>query len=127
MWFTYPYCVVDSVHADPSVVTLPQAMHALSDPVRLQIVALLAEQGEMECSAIYEAVGISKTNASHHFKTLRGAALVWRDHQGQKQTARLRREAFEDRFPGLLDAVLRNKNAVTQSTKDQRSRHKAER
>ncbi|GAB3977053.1 metalloregulator ArsR/SmtB family transcription factor [Actinoallomurus acanthiterrae] len=98
----------DAFHADPADVTLASAMNGLSDPLRLQIVALLARNGETECSVIYRALGISKSNASHHFRILRECALLRRTHHGQQQSARLRTDEFEARFPGLLGAVLDN-------------------
>lgn len=87
-------------------------MSALSDPLRLGIVDLLARDGEMECSAIYNHFGVNKSNASHHFRILRQAGLIRRDRSGQRQTARLRSEEFEAAFPGLLDAVLANYEPV---------------
>ncbi|MGK4578707.1 ArsR/SmtB family transcription factor [Kitasatospora sp. HPMI-4] len=98
----------DAFHADPATVTLAAAMNGLSDPLRLRIVALLARDGETECSAIYQELGISKSNASHHFRILRECGLLRRTHQGQRQSARLRTDEFEARFPGLLGAVLDN-------------------
>ncbi|MFE5585982.1 ArsR/SmtB family transcription factor [Kitasatospora sp. NPDC056531] len=76
--------------------------------MRLRIVDLLARQGETECSVIYNALGISKSNASHHFRVLRECGLILRTHQGQQQSARLRSDEFDERFPGLLRAVLDN-------------------
>src|SRR2546427_11399919 len=83
-------------------------MNGLSDPLRLRIVYLLARNGETECSVIYRELGISKSNASHHFRILRECGLLRRTHEGQRQSARLRTEEFEARFPGLLAAGLDN-------------------
>jgi DNA-binding transcriptional ArsR family regulator len=102
----------DRFHAELDNVSLAQAMHGLSDPLRLRIVALLAERGETECSVIYNDLGISKSNASHHFRVLRECGLIWRSHQGQQQSARLRVDEFEGRFPGLLAAVIHNMGAA---------------
>ncbi|WP_433182671.1 ArsR/SmtB family transcription factor [Actinoallomurus sp. CA-150999] len=98
----------DAFHADPTDVTLAAALNGLSDPLRLRIVDLLSRNGETECSAIYHELGISKSNASHHFRILRECGLLRRTHEGQRQSARLRTEEFEARFPGLLAAVLDN-------------------
>ncbi|MCO6000094.1 ArsR/SmtB family transcription factor [Actinoallomurus rhizosphaericola] len=98
----------DVFHADPADVTLAAAMHGLSDPFRLRIVALLARNGETECSEIRRELGISKSNTSHHFRILRECGLLFRSHHGQQQSARLRMDEFEARFPGLLGAVLDN-------------------
>jgi predicted transcriptional regulator len=101
----------DPVHADLADVSLAEALHGLSEPLRLAIVSLLARRGETECNDIYNALGISKSNASHHFRVLRACGLIWRTHTGQQQTARLRTDEFEERFPGLLAAVLANADA----------------
>lgn len=98
----------DTFHADPADVSLAEAMHAMSDPLRLRIIELLARQGETECSEIYNAIGMSKSNASHHFRVLRESGILLRNHRGQQQSAALRTDEFEARFPGLLAAVLRN-------------------
>ncbi len=66
----------DTFHANPADIELPGAMNALSDPLRLRIVDLLSRNGEMQCSAIYSELGISKSNASHHFPGLLDAVLA---------------------------------------------------
>ncbi|GAA1011256.1 metalloregulator ArsR/SmtB family transcription factor [Nocardiopsis tropica] len=101
----------DPFHAELSEVSLAQVMNGLSDPLRLRIVTLLGDQGEMECWRIYETLGISKSNASHHFRVLRECGLIRRTHTGQQQSASLRRAEFDDRFPGLLDSVLKVSSA----------------
>ncbi|MCI1902368.1 MAG: metalloregulator ArsR/SmtB family transcription factor [Bifidobacteriaceae bacterium] len=98
----------DQFHANPADVLLPQALAALSDPLRLAIVHLLDANGEMQCGDIYRALNVSKSAASHHFRVLRESGLVRRRHEGNKQTATLRRQEFDAAFPGLLDAVLAN-------------------
>ncbi|REK88097.1 transcriptional regulator [Streptomyces inhibens] len=102
----------DTFHAELANVSLADAMHGLSDPLRLRIVELLANQGETECSDIYNTLDISKSNASHHFRVLRECGILLRLHRGQKQSARLRADEFEERFPGLLRAVLDNINSA---------------
>ena len=79
-------------------------LHALSDPVRLEIVRYLATIEETPCSTLNAAV--SKSTMSHHFKVLREAGLTHTRADGTKRLIRLRREELEQRFPGLLDSVL---------------------
>jgi DNA-binding transcriptional ArsR family regulator len=98
----------DQFHADPKEVSLPQALAALSDPLRLRIIDLLDHNGEMQCNDIYHSLGVTKSAASHHFRILRESGLVWRNRQGVKQSAKLRRQEFDAAFPHLLDAVLSN-------------------
>lgn len=102
----------EAFHAELANVTLAEAMNGLSDPLRLRIVALLAVNGEMECNQIYDFLGISKSNASHHFRILRECGLIRRLHSGQQQSACLRADEFSARFPGLLEAVINNQSTV---------------
>ena len=43
---------------------------------------------------------------SNHFAVLRGAGLIESRKQGTMVINRLRRGEIDERFPGLLDAVL---------------------
>jgi len=85
-------------------VTLPDVLHALSDPVRLQIVRALAERDEQSCSAVESSV--SKSTLSHHFKVLREAGVTHTRVNGTHRYVSLRRDDLETRFPGLLGSVL---------------------
>ena len=48
--------------------TLEQVLHALSDPVRLRIVAALADAGELACGGV--DVPVTKSTCTHHFRVL---------------------------------------------------------
>lgn len=85
-------------------------LHALSDPVRLEIVRYLATVEETPCSTLNAAV--SKSTMSHHFKVLREAGVTHTRAAGTKRLIRLRREELEQRFPGLLDSVLQAAKAA---------------
>ena len=89
---------------------LGTVLHALSDPVRLKIVAALAASGgEPTCGSF--DVPVTKSTCTHHFKVLREAGVI---HQRQAGTARLntlRRDDLNARFPGLLDTILQAASA----------------
>jgi DNA-binding transcriptional ArsR family regulator len=85
-------------------VALPDVLHALSDPVRLQIVRALAERDEQSCSGVESSV--SKSTLSHHFKVLREAGVTHTRVDGTHRYISLRRAELEERFPGLLGSVL---------------------
>ena len=89
---------------------MPSVLHALSDPVRLEIVRYLATVEETPCSTLNAAV--SKSTMSHHFKVLREAGVTHTRAAGTKRLIRLRREELEQRFPGLLDSVLQAAKAA---------------
>jgi DNA-binding transcriptional ArsR family regulator len=83
---------------------LPEVLQALSDPIRLRIVAELAAGGEQACGVM--PLPVSASTRSHHFRILREAGLTVTRIVGTQRLVRLRREAVDARFPGLLDAVL---------------------
>jgi DNA-binding transcriptional ArsR family regulator len=91
-------------HPRVDEVTLPDVLHALSDPVRLQIVRTLSERAEQSCSAVEASV--SKSTLSHHFKVLREAGVTHTRVNGTHRYVSLRGDELEDRFPGLLQSVL---------------------
>lgn len=91
--------------ADADLVTVLQA---LSDPVRLEIVRQLAgcsRDSAISCGQI--ELEVSKSTASHHLKTLRIAGIVAEREEGTRKFTWLRKADMEERFPGLLDSVLR--------------------
>jgi DNA-binding transcriptional ArsR family regulator len=87
--------------------TLPNILYALGDPLRLRIVGQLAAAEEaMSCGDIAVVKEVAKSTGSHHFKVLREAGLIRMVPQGRRILVSLRREDLQERFPGLLDAVL---------------------
>jgi DNA-binding transcriptional ArsR family regulator len=84
---------------------LEAVFHALSDPVRLQIVRALAASGEgLACGTL--GLTVSKSTASHHFRVLREAGVIVQREDGRKRLNELRRDDMDARFPGLLDTVV---------------------
>ncbi len=93
-------------HPDRTAIHLAAVLHALSDPMRLTIVAkLAADGGEHTCNSFN--LPIVKSTCTHHFKVLREAGLIRQRVVGTKRVNSLRSDDLEHRFPGLLDAVLR--------------------
>ena len=93
-------------HPQRDELDLGRVLHALSDPVRLQIVASIARGGECPMGQI--DVPVTKSTCTHHFKVLREAGVVQQRQVGTTRLNTLRREDLEARFPGLLDTVLRS-------------------
>ncbi len=91
-------------HPELEDVSLPEVLHALSDPVRLQIVQCLACRGELACGAVNAPV--AKSTLTHHLGVLRAAGLIFTRTQGTQSLTSLRMAELEARFPGLLGAVL---------------------
>jgi DNA-binding transcriptional ArsR family regulator len=92
------------VPASIEALDLATVLHALSDPVRLGIVSQLAAGGERKCGSL--EVPVSKSTCSHHFRVLREAGVVAQRVDGKCRFNRLRAGELEQRFPGLLGAVL---------------------
>jgi DNA-binding transcriptional ArsR family regulator len=99
------------VHPAVEELELGAVLHALSDPVRLQIVAKLAHsEGDHTCGSF--GLPVTKSTCTHHFKVLREAGVIRQRAQGTTRLNRLRREDLDARFPGLLDTVLRAAEAA---------------
>ncbi|MBP2705118.1 helix-turn-helix transcriptional regulator [Microbispora sp. RL4-1S] len=95
----------DLVHPDREELVFARVMGALSDPVRLGVVARLAEAGgELACGTI--TTPVSKSTQSAHFKILREAGVIHQRDQGTRRLNRLRRDDLDARFPGLLDLAI---------------------
>jgi ArsR family transcriptional regulator len=73
----------ETIDADQAV-TLAEAFKALADPVRLQLLNLIAtaEGGEACACDLVEPVGKSQPTVSHHLKVLREAGLVEGEKRG---------------------------------------------
>jgi DNA-binding transcriptional ArsR family regulator len=89
--------------AAADVADMPTLLHALSDPVRLEIVRQLKD-AELTCGQLDLPVG--KSTCSHHLKTLSAAGVIAEREQGVRKYVRLRRAEVDRRYPGLLDSVL---------------------
>jgi DNA-binding transcriptional ArsR family regulator len=93
------------VHPPAAHLELSAVLHALSDPVRLSIVAELATGGERTCKSFQ--LPVTKSTSTHHFRVLREAGVIRQRLEGTMKLSSLRRDDLDERFPGLLDAVLR--------------------
>ena len=94
-------------HPEPGEIELAAVLHALSDPVRLRIVAALAAQDdELTCGSF--ELPVTKSTCTHHFRVLREAGVIHQRQQGTTRLNALRRDDLEARFPGLLATILRS-------------------
>jgi len=85
--------------------TLGRLFHALSDPVRLEIVRQLSTVDEATCGDLDG--GRPKSSVSHHFRILREAGLVRTRVAGTVHQNSLRRAELDARFPCLMEAVIK--------------------
>lgn len=90
---------------DLAEIEVDQVLRALGEPVRLRIVRALAVAEEpMACGSF--VLGVSKSTSTHHFRTLRESGVIAQFERGTGRYSELRGEDLEQRFPGLLTAVL---------------------
>ena len=93
------------LHPAREEIRLTEVLHALSDPIRLDLVRQLdACTGERTCGSFN--LPIAKSTSTHHWRVLRESGLVFTREVGTKRYQRLRREDIDARFPGLLESVL---------------------
>ncbi|GAB4041390.1 ArsR/SmtB family transcription factor [Spirosoma jeollabukense] len=93
-------------HPTTDQITLTGVLHALSDPVRLNFVQCLAKlTSESPCGAIPSPV--AKSTMSHHLRVLREAGIIHIRTEGTQSLTSLRQHELEEKFPGVLDSVLK--------------------
>jgi len=105
----------------PSIedVTVEGILHALSDPVRIAIYAdIVAQECSQNCSTFLTVSDktIPKSTLSQHFRSLREAGLIRGEWRGVEMHNTSRCAEIEERFPGLLRAIV---NAHTIQSNDE--------
>ncbi|WTC76511.1 hypothetical protein OG882_39805 (plasmid) [Streptomyces anulatus] len=91
-------------HPDTGEIAIPRVLFALSEPLRLNMVRMLAEQGETD--SIDLGPELPRSTLTHHTSLLRESGVVFVRAEGRKCMIRLREDDLEARFPGLLGTVL---------------------
>lgn len=97
-------------HPSLEDVTVEAILHALSDPVRVAICAqIVAQDCSHNCSTFLQILEkpISKSTLSLHFKALREAGLIRGERHGVEMRNTSRAAEIDQRFPGLLPAILK--------------------
>lgn len=91
---------------DEDDITFAEVMNAFADDARLRLLAILADGEYHPCGPDGLLGNFHKSTLSHHKRILREAGVTRTRLEGRNYYIRLRREALDARFPGLLDAVL---------------------
>ncbi|OIK28363.1 ArsR/SmtB family transcription factor [Streptomyces malaysiense] len=91
-------------HPAPEEIDLFDVLHALSDPTRMTIVRTLSTEPERACGTF--PVDVAPSTLSHHFKVLREAGLIHQREEANRRLTTLRAAELDERFPGMLTAVL---------------------
>jgi len=97
------------VHPAIDDVTVEGILHALSDPVRVAIFAdIVGSDCSQNCSNFVNVSDkpIPKSTLSQHFKALREAGLIRGERRGVEMQNSSRCAEIEERFPGLIPAIV---------------------
>src|SRR5215213_7578297 len=92
-------------HPDVHALDLATIMRTLGDPVRLQIVRVLADGNEHLCGELSQELQIPASTGSYHLKLLREAGLTRTRAEGTQRLISLRSTDLESRFPGLVNVL----------------------
>lgn len=92
------------IHPEIEDINLPQVLFALSDPVRLSMVHILASRGKV--NSLDLGPGMPRSTITHHTRILREAGVTLTQPEGRNCWISLRRDLLGTKFPGLLDAIL---------------------
>jgi ArsR family transcriptional regulator len=84
-----------------TAVDLAQAFAALSDPVRLRLLSLIADAGEVCACDLLEPLDRSQPTISHHTKILTDAGLI----VGEKRGRWVWWSIVPDRLAAVRDAL----------------------
>lgn len=107
---------------------------ALADPTRRHIVELLAANGELAATAIYEQFSVSPQAISQHLKVLREANVVLMEKRAQKHVYRLNTrtlsefetwvqrtsQRWEERFFALDQVLEREKKKLAEGHEERK-------
>jgi DNA-binding transcriptional ArsR family regulator len=97
------------LHPAKDDIQVEAILHALSDPIRAAIFAQIATGACGQACSAFANVGtrtIPKSSLSQHFKVLREAGLIRSERQGIELRNASRCAEVDERFPGLIPAIL---------------------
>ena len=121
------------MHPAMEDVTVEAILHALSNPARVAIYADIASsECSQNCSNFLKIreKQIPKSTLSQHFKALREAGLIRGERQGVEMQNTSRCAELNQRFPGLIPAIMNAHNiqlAQEKTTANNRKRKTAKR
>ncbi|MGP5930408.1 ArsR/SmtB family transcription factor [Corynebacterium glyciniphilum] len=99
-------------HPDTDDITIHRVLFALSEPLRLNMVRVLAARGEVD--SIDLGPDLPRSTLTHHTSLLRESGVVFVRAEGRMCMIRLRTDDLDSRFPGLIDTVLSGYDEVGQ-------------
>jgi ArsR family transcriptional regulator, arsenate/arsenite/antimonite-responsive transcriptional repressor len=75
--------VLDAPLEEAEAVDLARVFGALADPVRLRLLSLIADAGEVCACELLEPLGKAQPTVSHHTKALADAGLIVGEKRGR--------------------------------------------
>jgi DNA-binding transcriptional ArsR family regulator len=103
------------VHPALDDIRLESVLYALADATRLAIVRKLASRGCPTNCQTGAPDNLPKSTQSHHYQVLREAGLIRSERRGTEVVNTLRCSEIENKFPGLVPAIMK---AASLSTPD---------
>ena len=94
-------------HPPAEAIELATVMRTVGDPLRLEIVRMLADGDERACADLQAALGLPASTGSYHLRLLREAGVTRTRAAGTQRMISLRRDDLDRLFPGLLDVLTR--------------------
>lgn len=101
------------VHPEIEDVPVEAILHALSDPVRVAIMAdIVGQECAQNCTTFLRVneKSIPKSTLSQHFKILREAGLIRGERHGVEMRNTSRCAEVDARYPGLIAAIVKAHN-----------------
>ncbi|MBU9844837.1 ArsR/SmtB family transcription factor [Rahnella ecdela] len=100
------------IHPNRDEVSLERVLFALSDPIRLNMVRMLASGARINSLSL--GLGMPRSTITHHTRILREAGLTRTEPEGRNCWISLRQELIEDKFPGLLKIILKEQSLASE-------------
>lgn len=91
-------------HPEREQIRLENVLSALGNPLRLNVVRILASEKERTCGSLLQ--GQTKSTMTRHWRVLRDSGVIWLRPNGREKLLSLRRSDLDARFPGLIAALL---------------------
>jgi DNA-binding transcriptional ArsR family regulator len=92
-------------HPTVDQISLDRVLHALSDPLRREIVARLIDAPMVNCRTT--GCNIAPSTLSFHYRILREAGLVYSEKNGTEVLNTLRLKDVDKRFPRLVRNIIK--------------------
>jgi DNA-binding transcriptional ArsR family regulator len=89
----------------PESMTLAAVLHALGDPVRLELARQALASPGLSCAV--DGLDVPTSTLTNHWRILREAGVVRMAVDGRRRRIWLRTDDLNNRFPGLIDPILR--------------------